>query len=125
MSRLSLETYRNGGGGVEDIRHSNVAGGSDDDDDDACLRCLSDGGNGFVVGVDRRGTIVATSTTTGEPRVLLLLTPDTARATAANFATMDYDHSSGIVALAMAGGVDRASAAATSVDLYEVRRGCD
>lgn len=81
-----------------------------------------------MVGVDARGTIVATNATTGEPRVLL--TPDTARATAAararggaTFAAMDYDHSSGIVARATAGAIDRvaATAAATSVDLYELR----
>ena len=98
---------------------------SSDNDHDACLRCLSDGGNGVVVGVDGRGTVVATSATTGESRILL--TSDAARATAsgsadvgATFVAIDYDYSSGIVALAAAGGSDR-GAAATSVDLYEVR----
>lgn len=79
-----------------------------------------------MVGVDGRGTIVATSASTGEPRVLL--TPDVARAKAdagadvgATFATMDYDYGSGIVALATARGVDRVAAAATSVGLYQLR----
>lgn len=134
LERIALNktTNRNEGGGAEDTRHGNVTGsGADDGDgDDACLRYLSDGGNGFIVGVDGRGAIVATNATTGEPRVLL--TPDAARATAAagadagaTFAAMDYDRSSGIVALAATGGgVDRvaaAAAAATSVDLYELR----
>lgn len=98
-----------------------MTGGGGDDDDDACLRCLSDGGNGFVVGVDGRGTIVATNAMTGESRVLLTSDGATAAAGAvvgASFAAMDYDHSSGIVALATAGGLDRVGAAATSVDLY-------
>ena len=90
------------------------------------MRYLSSGGDGVVVGVDGRGTIVATSATTGESRVLL--TPAAARATSAagensgaTVAAMDYDHSSGIVALATAGGEGRLGAAAASVDLYELR----
>eukprot|EP00752_Nemacystus_decipiens_P007246 g6487.t1 len=123
--RGATENPRNGGGNDGDIRRGNTTG-SDGDNDDARLRYLSDGGNDFVVGVDGRGTIVATSTTTAESRVLL--TPDAERATVApggdagtTFAAMDYDHSSGIAALATAGGADRVGAAAASVDLYELR----
>lgn len=113
--------YRNRPGGEHNDHSSNVTSG----DGDPCFRCLSDGGNGFVVGVDRQGNVVARSALTGQPRVLF--TPDSATSTAAtansadvgaSFATMDYDRSSGILALATAAGVGRV-AAATSVDLYK------
>eukprot|EP00903_Cladosiphon_okamuranus_P008917 g8535.t2 len=125
----AVQNQRSEGDGAEGIRHGNVTG-SGADDDDACLRFLSDGGNGVVVGVDGRGAIVATNVTTGAPGVLLTRDPARAAAAAgakagATFAAMDYDRISGVVALATAeGGVDRvaAAAAATSVDLYELRR---
>lgn len=83
----------------------------------------------MVIGVDLKGKVVARSVLTGEPRVLF--TPDTHTPTAAaansvdagsRFATMDYDRSSGILALATAGGVGLA--AATSVGLYQYKL-CD
>lgn len=89
---------------------------------------MSDGGNGVIVGVDREGKVVARNVLTGEPQVLS--TPDSATITAvtansadggASFATMDYDRSIGILALATAGGMDPV-AAATSVHLYKL---CD
>ncbi|CAM9490610.1 unnamed protein product [Ectocarpus sp. 4 AP-2014] len=106
------ENKRSRGGGEHDHRQ-NDAGTS--------LRCLCDGGDGFVVGVDGRGKVVARSVLTGESRVLLA--PDTATAAAnadggATFAALGCDGDSSILALATArgpGGV----AAATCVDLYE------
>ncbi|CBN76776.1 hypothetical protein Esi_0000_0608 [Ectocarpus siliculosus] len=106
------ENGRSRGGGEHDHPENDAGSG---------LRCLRDGGYGFVVGVDGRGKVVARSVLTGESRVLLA--PDTAAAAAnagggATFATLGCDGDSSILALATArgpGGV----AAATCVDLYE------
>lgn len=112
--------------GASHLRRNGSSGAGDGGGDRTCLRYLSDGGDGFVVGVDGQGRIGARSVLTGEPRVFL--TRDNAATAVKNdageadfFATLDCDPSSGIVALAAAGvkgGVD----AATSVELYRLYR---
>ncbi|CAM9639307.1 unnamed protein product, partial [Scytosiphon promiscuus] len=90
--------------GVEADRYFKERSGGGGGGDRACLRSLSIGGGGFVVGVDGQGRIGARSLITGEPRVFF--TPDAATAAtdgaggAEIFAAIDCDPGSGIVALA-------------------------